>query len=364
MEQISIKKNVITWTIQGKPHILNLEKIGDCYVKNKHFVRGKQVTPEILDKMSRIISTCGGEWWLKHLETIKTYKKLGISQLTKLVQAGSIGEGKYGSVHPYKNFAVKHVPFKYYDDLPRIDGKFESDMLQILEKKLVETNYTPHLIKIYQHTQGKNSDFIVMERADTNFFEAITSTDIDERTVKGILLQVIFTCAVWQRVLKNFRHNDLKTDNILLFLKPRKKAITLYLGDDYWTLPPDIPFAKIADFDYANLPQVHKNPKVGTKHALSFGCGQKGSKVYDIHLLLNSMYNHRENLPTSIKKWLEKQLPLATRGNMGKHLKWSRLKSPGDWEKILPSPEKLLQSGFFDEFRGEKKYPLWGIFQV
>lgn len=361
MEQLAIKKNMILWSVENKQHEIDYKKFYGCYLKDKHFIKGNTITPHTRALMIKIIALLFGDHWLKHVDTLKNYTRIPIEHLRKIMGAEKIGEGKYGTVHVYKEYAIKRVPFKFYTGLPRIDGKFEADTLIELRDKLALSGRTPNIIGIYQFARGKECDYLVLERAETNLWHFLQENPC-ERDLKSIMFQVIFTMAVWQRTIPNFRHNDLKTDNVLLFKRPRKEGTTFTLNGLYWRIPSNVPLVKIADFDYANAPDVMRNPKVGTKWALNFGCANRGCKIYDLHLFLNSIYTHREILPRTVKKWIEKQLPSATRGSSTKVVKFSRLRNPTHWERIINTPENLLQSPFFDEFRTEEKsYPLWGI---
>lgn len=363
MEQLAIKKKCIVWTVETKSYELSFAKFYKCYLKNRHFIRGKEITPHVRALMIKIGTLLFGETWWRHVDSIAAFTRIPIAHLRKITGAEKIGEGKYGTVHVYKEYAIKRVPFKFYTGLPRIDGKFEADALFHLRERLSLAGCSPNIIGIYQLSRGKECDYLVLERAETSLWQFLQEHPC-ERDLKSILFQVIFTIAVWQREIKHFRHNDLKTDNVLLFKRPRKKDITYTLNGVYWRIPSNTPLVKIADFDYANAPGEIENPKVGTKWALNFGCGNRGSKVYDLHLFLNSIYTHRDLLPASIKKWIEKQLPVVTRGPSTKAVKFSRLRNPLHWERIINSPENLLQSPFFGEFVSEtKEYPLWGIQQ-
>ena len=146
--------------------------------------------------------------------------------------------------------------------------------------------YSPCIITMYQYSNVKKNDYIVMEKLDCTFWNYVQSSP-KEKKIKGIILQILFTLLVLQNKAHGFRHNYLKIDNILLDFTPRKQDITLRFKKYFWYLPKDIPIAKIADFDYSCIPNKIINTKINTEHSKSFGCTETPIKIYDTHLFLN-----------------------------------------------------------------------------
>nr|QBK87359.1 MAG: putative serine/threonine protein kinase [Marseillevirus LCMAC201] len=360
MEKLKIKGNVILWMVGTQKWLITFEELNHSYVCNRHPHTNKQLSRATQNKIIEILRGVASVWWISTLKKMKNYHKIPLSRLSLLKKLGTkLGSGKYASVYRYNSYAVKVINHRFYKNLPRIDGKLEAKILTILRDRITYALLSPNIIGIYQYTQDKKTDYIVLEKLDRTFWDYLQSNP-KERIVKGIILQVLFSITILQHVLPGFRHNDLKVDNILLDFTQRKKITLRYKGY-YWILPSDIPLVKIADFDYAYIPKLCNNPKVGTGHARSFGCTKTPSKIYDTHLFLNSLYSYRHNLSPILQEWLQ-QLPKETRGNENTGVKFGRLRIPEKWEKKIRNPLYILVSRFFSEFRiTQPMYPMWGL---
>jgi hypothetical protein len=362
-ENLEINGNVILWSLGKKRWVLSYEELTPVYLSGKHPYTGADLSTATLNKILTMIKQIAGAWWVPELKKIKNYRKIPLSKL-QTIKSGAgkkLGNGKYATVYLYNGYAVKVINHRFYKHLPRIDGAVEAKIQRLLTKKLVYTFACPNIITTYQYIADKRTDYIVMEKLEKTFWTMLQS-DPDPKIIKGVLLQVLFTLAVLHHELPKFRHNDLKVDNILLDYTPRKQRLTLRYKKYFWVLPSNVPLVKIADFDYSCLPGVCDNPKVGTEHAMSFGCTKTPSSIYDLHLFLNSFYSYRGVLTPETSKWLLAQLPEPTRGNENKAVRFGRLKEPKDWEGQIRTPLHLLIGHFFSEFRTIKpSYPLWGI---
>lgn len=358
MEKIKLQGDLIVWSIGPNRWILSRQECTQAYLTGKHPHFNRKLSTASLNKFLNIIKKFAGENHIKLLRSIKNYNKILPQQLQR--DDKKLGNGKYATVYENSGYAIKVIDHKFYKDLPKLDGALEVRVLKLLYNQITNNYISPNIITLYQYTPTSNIDYIVMEKLDMTFWKLLqTSTSI--KVIKGIILQIVFTLLMLQEQLPGFRHNDLKVDNVLIDMSTHNK-ITLRYKNSFWIIPENVPIVKFADFDYSNIPNKIKNCKVGTKHSKTFGCTATTSKVYDLHLFLNSLYSYRINLPRQITEWLQRQLPTTLRGNENTGVKYGRLKNPEQWENKLPTPHAILTSKFLSEFRTMKPaLPVWGI---
>ncbi len=362
MEKLEIKGNIILWTIGSRKWLINFEELILSYLSGRHPHTNQSLSTAAQNRILTIIRRVAGAWWIPTLRRKKHYHKIPLSQLALLKSSGKkLGSGKYATVYLHHGYAIKVINHRFYKGLPRIDGQLEAKILTILKNRITYPLLCPNIISIHQYMPDKRTDYIVLEKLDQTFWNYLQNEQ-EERMLKGIILQVLFSLAILQHVLPGFRHNDLKVDNILLDFTPRAHIITLRYKNYYWVLANDIPLVKLADFDYASIPKLCKNPKVGTGHARSFGCTETLSQIYDVHLFLNSLYSYRRRLGPILRAWLLQQLPEETRGSQNTGVKFGRLKVPEKWNELVRTPLRIINSQFFSEFRTIRPaYPIWGL---
>jgi len=275
-----------------------------------------------------------------------------------------IGKGKYGKVFSMGVCAVKRVPHAYYEKITeKITGEPEAVILKILRDNIVFTKKCPCIILLYDFKPQKEKyDYIIMERANMSVWHFFHEKKTTEYYVQ-IILQVIFSLVILQESFHGFRHNDIKADNVLLNLIPRKEDIYLTFKNNYWKIAKNSPLVKIADFDYANIPHHYNNIKVTTDFSRKFGCTKNTNNIYDLHLFLNSLYNHCK-LNTRTRLFVESIIPSYLLSPNNEHVYSCRLKSPKKWNTVIPSPKDLLCHDFFKSINvscPEKAELCWGI---
>jgi serine/threonine protein kinase len=361
MEKLEFKDTVIVWSNGKKYWVINYNDLTNAYITGKHPYLKTDISTAIKNKIINHLKIIFGEWYFSRLKKIKNYTKLTATSIKNISLTNKkLGSGRYANVYLYKDYAIKIIT---HNQSKLINGSIEAKTLKLLMKDITLEYLSPNIINIYDYIHEKNKDYIVMEKLDQTLWSFLSNKP-SERKITGIILQVLFTLCILQYKYPGFRHNDLKADNILLDLKSKKKNIYLKIKNMCWIIPPDIPLVKIADFDYVNIPNKINNDKVKTDHSKTFGCTPEKSKIYDLHIFMNSIYTYKKSLPTSLLQWIQKYLPEPTRGSETKYIKYGRLKDPKYWEEKIKSPFYLLQTSIFDEFKSNKcnaGIGVWGI---
>ena len=106
-----------------------------------------------------------------------------------------------------------------------------------------------------------------------------------------LFFQIISVLAVIHKKYPNFRHNDLKANNILIqnINMGKKPDIYKYSIDQVDFYVPNIGIqAKIWDFDFATIPGVVDNSKVTAEWTTRINIKPVKNQYYDIHYFFNT----------------------------------------------------------------------------
>ena len=105
-----------------------------------------------------------------------------------------------------------------------------------------------------------------------------------------ILFQIISVLAIIHAKFPNFRHNDLKGNNILLNKIEKNKKFFLYKINNQNYLVPNIGYQiKLWDFDFACIPGIIENKKVNASWTSKINIEPKQNRYYDIHYFMNTL---------------------------------------------------------------------------
>ena len=193
---------------------------------------------------------------------------------------------------------------------------------------------------------------------------------------KAILFQIIFTLATIQKMYPNFKHNDLKSNNILMYklisddTDNRTKVIEYKYSNQKFLVFNIHAMCAIWDFDFATIQGLVDNNKItNTKWANNLFINDTPNLYSDLHYFMNSLGAHlpefEKLIPSETLKFFEDIIP--------PHLRYynNRLSDEKDSDgKYRPSyqirltenvefttPEKIiLTHPYFDIFRVEPKY--------
>jgi hypothetical protein len=177
----------------------------------------------------------------------------------------------------------------------------------------------------------------------------------------SIFFQLIFTLVIIFEKYPNFRHNDMKVDNILVTVNDNSSETFgnyLYYVDGRYYSVPNVGFQiKLWDFDLSCIQGVVNNYKVDGME--EYGIRNTQNQYYDIHCFLNYLRLYivgdikRKYVPEKIQNFWRRIIPLKYRH--AEHLPnvyWSRVIPDEEYT----SPIEILRlettekSGIFNKF--------------
>jgi serine/threonine protein kinase len=174
---------------------------------------------------------------------------------------------------------------------------------------------------------------------------------------KCILFQIISTIAVIQTKYPNFRHNDLKANNILISKTETYNQKFLYKVNKKEYILPAIGYSiYLWDFDFASIPSIVDNAKLKQEWTKKINITTKCNKYYDLHYFFCTLIYKGflpelmtdSNVPIELKKFINYIIPKEYRPghSSGKVNKRCRLLVDDE----LYTPVDLLEHEFFSIF--------------
>ena len=141
---------------------------------------------------------------------------------------------------------------------------------------------------------------------------------------KLLIFQVLHTLAVIQSNYNGFTHNNLKLDNILLYLKKDSNTYIEYEGfkDNKYYIPDTLFDIKITNFDNSTLPNYYGNTK--------------NNAYYDIYTFLNDLINNTK-CDVETNDFLNRIIP-------------KNIRNKKNVDNII-NPIDLLEDKYFDEYK-------------
>lgn len=165
----------------------------------------------------------------------------------------------------------------------------------------------------------------------------------EQKTIKfteilEILFQIFHTLSVIQHQLKEYRHNDLKPNNLIVRVNGNNMArnfnqynlVNKYTngGKDFY-IPHRGYTVKMIDFDFSNSKKF-KNEKLKNYKNSNFrylGYSPKNNPVFDVHFILNFFYASKEIMAAipEFKKLIKQILPRDCIGVQNKYVEQNKL---------------------------------------
>lgn len=189
----------------------------------------------------------------------------------------------------YKKFISKYKKGKYNDIVSVLTCEWCSggDLLEYIRTK---------------HTEMKLRDWVV------------------------IFFQILYTLARTHEKYPNFKHNDMKANNILVRLMDDtgidpNHRYKYSVGNFDFSIPHIGMQVKIWDFDFSCIEGIIDNNKVTTNWANKLNITPKKNRYYDIHFFFNTLITKRffpefykGGAPQEIIEFIHRIVPLKFRG--------------------------------------------------
>lgn len=275
-------------------------------------------------------------------------------------------------------------------------AKFETDPITVSNKlgkitnHLIHEKRSPHFVRTYGSKncrgfygrvqslipkrqvsayQARYNNISLQDFYASNLTEYLQKTpNIGDFQLMSIVFQVIYTLSVLQRTIKNFRHNDLSTNNVLVEkYQPKPQATYQYIIDNTKYYIPDFGLrVAIGDFDFAHGGRVStrdasinelsiQNEKVLSGQFVDkYHISTAAHPSYDVYFFLATMYNvmlgtpHYMGCPLTMK-FLIHTLKIKDPTKMIRERD-----HPTPDPEIVPS--KIMHNPFFESLR--KSYDL------
>ena len=272
--------------------------------------------------------------------------------------------------------------FKTIDNLPNNNKK---DKLSEVDISMMDKIYFREIkkeLKIacleYCHL-GDLGDFVIKYRNKNEY-------------LRNVLFQTVLTIVVSQYHIKDFRHNDLHSSNVLLgnfnfkneikykklYKEEKNKYFVRYkIFGKYYYLPYLGFCVKMFDFDNATSRGNH-NIKL-EKELMYIQCGATNliNPIFDYHLIMNSAFNEiheKGKLNKEFSDFFDEQIEEKYRGKFGPYLGFHRLSNyykTGDYKDVNLIPDSvanpydiLFEHKIFEQYRNIPDNPNYVIVQT
>jgi len=299
----------------------------------------------------------------KYLDFGKAISDLGGKLL--YIKSGSTGHTFKGVYPPLSNgepdsrkaYAVKIVAYpkkENYGDMYNIKRPENAELMMIkLLSQFVKNSQTPHIVLpmttfntsikpflsltknnivdnkkfeqfIERHEKGEyyqNVSVLISEWAnggDLLDFVRKNYKTFKVRHWRTIFFQILSVLSIIQNKYPNFRHNDLKANNILINSIDMSKNKYKYIINNQSYIVPNIGFQiKLWDFDFACIPGLVNNSKVESDWTKKINITPHQNRYYDVHYFFNtftrkgffSEFWTEPEIPDKVREFVRRVVP-------------------------------------------------------
>jgi serine/threonine protein kinase len=181
-----------------------------------------------------------------------------------------------------------------------------------------------------------------------------------------IFFQIFYTLCMIHNKYPNFKHNDLKANNILINTRDvspnGKRDYYKYKinGEDiFFLVPKNKMEIKIWDFDFACIGGIIENNKVNSKWTNKMNINNERNQYYDIHFFINTLINKNffskffDAAPEEIIQFVNRVVPEKYRSGNAKYVNEKGRIQVND---EFTTPRKiLLTDPLFEKYRIKNK---------
>ena len=181
------------------------------------------------------------------------------------------------------------------------------------------------------------------------------------RQWKVIFFQILYTLARIHEKYPNFKHNDMKANNVLVQLTnlPSDDFFNYNL-DNYKFLIPNVNISvKVWDFDFACIDGIVNNNKVNSDWTNKMNITSKRNRYYDMHYFFNTLINKRffpqfyeGGVPPEIVEFVHRIIPNEYRNGSKYVNKKGRLQIDVEFT----TPYKIIMTDvLFDKYKHKRR---------
>ena len=288
----------------------------------------------------------------KKLNNSIKYKSIKCNRLYKIIKNTMLGKGISGIVYKGKNnesndnIGIKIVTLK---KKYKLNNKHPGYIDALIGIKITELNI-PHVNKVYKNIDCKLSDIskidfinkdwlnekkkllkdgviynkikvIINELCDSDLYKYLKENQLSKKQHLILLFYFCYTITCIQYHIKNYRHNDIKPNNILVKLKETKvnaNDYDLYIIFNKKYYLPCLQFTiKLHDFDFSNSDKYPNQKILNYKNTIQkrTGCTPEINPTYDLHEYINFILIFSKNyLNYDIIEFYSKLIPENTIG--------------------------------------------------
>nr|QFG73625.1 MAG: serine/threonine protein kinase [Megaviridae environmental sample] len=107
---------------------------------------------------------------------------------------------------------------------------------------------------------------------------------------RAVFFQVLSVLAIIHAKYPDFRHNDLKPNNVLVdSVDKSRKSISYIINEQKYVVPNAGFILKLWDFDFACIPGVVDNSKVSAQWCNDVNIFPERNQYYDVHYFFNTL---------------------------------------------------------------------------
>ena len=184
-------------------------------------------------------------------------------------------------------------------------GTFNTNIkpfIALAKNKIVENKKYDQFIKRYKQNEYHN-DVSILISEWANGGDLLDYLKNNHKTMKlkdwkTIFFQLISVLCIIQNKYPDFRHNDLKANNILVQKIDNRKKFNLFLykitlnEKEFEFVVPNIGIQiKLWDFDFACIPGIVDNIKVNSEWTDKINVKPIRNRYYDLHYFFNTFTN-------------------------------------------------------------------------
>lgn len=236
--------------------------------------------------------------------TVCDDKELKRNMKKQKQQRKKLGTGSYGTVDSIVfdkqgkvKFSFKRAKYNR-DNKPQDQNSspnVEVRMAKYLSENFVYPEKCNHFVSYVGHNQCSKFMVLMMEQCDTTIDKLIESRSKNGWTYSfshndwdTILFQLVFTLALLHEHNEDYRHNDLKIDNVFINVLQKPKTLYYLWKNKYYSVITKY-IVKIGDFGLSCMKGVIDNKDIKQGGFDYVGITQNRHRLYDIFFFLASI---------------------------------------------------------------------------